>query len=108
VHQYRLGLIVGVVTHGYLAGTGLTCYTAQESIADTSCRFLESQSVSTGQRWHILPFDGAGQSPGSSQVGDISGVGVSIGTARTVVKVGHVKTELVRLAQTHQNVEQCE
>jgi hypothetical protein len=108
VHQHRLGLVIGVVTHSYLAGTALTSYPAQESIADTSRRLLEGQPVSAGQRWHILSLDSAWQPPGSGQVGDISSIGVSVGAARTVMEVGHVKAELVRLAQTYQNVEQRE
>ncbi len=108
MHQHRLGLVIGVVAHCDFVRTDLPGHPRQECVAHAPGGLLEGQPVCAGQRRHVLPLDRDRQAPLRGERCDEVGVGVGVGTARTVVQVGHVEPEVIFLAQAQQDVEQTE
>jgi hypothetical protein len=108
VHQYSLGLVVGVVTYGNRLGPCLAGDTRQEGISGTAGRFFDSQAVLTSQGRDVGMFNRAGQLPISGQGLDELGVGVGVGAAQAVVEMSDVQVQVMVGAQPAQEVQQTE
>jgi hypothetical protein len=91
VHQDRLSLIVGIVTHSDSACANVTGHLSQKAVAHPPGGLLESKSKVSSQAGHISPVDSERKTPRLSRSPREIGIGVGGVSSYAVVEVGNVE-----------------
>jgi hypothetical protein len=108
VHEYSLGLIVGVMANRKTARTYSFGHPPKKAVPGPARCLLDGEPMLLGKGWHISTLDGTRQSPVGSKGAHSLCVGIGFLSANTVVEMGHMKLKLVVGFETVKGVQQAQ
>jgi hypothetical protein len=108
MHEYGLGLVVGIVAHSHDLGPNGSGKLPQKPVASPPGCFFDGQPVRCSQARHVGTLNRAGQTPIRRDGAHKLGIGTGLGAAETVVQVRYMQRQPILPLQAAEDVQQAE